>query len=58
LINALDDPDPEVRWSVVDALESLGDQRAIEPLQKLKNDMDEDVRDAVKDALSAIITTR
>ena len=35
LIEMLDDPEAEVRWHAVKALEEIGDQRAIAPLERL-----------------------
>jgi HEAT repeat protein len=54
LIVSLHDQDSEVRWSVVTALEEIGDPRALSSIEALRNDPDDDVRDAVADAIATL----
>lgn len=54
LIDSLNDSDSEVRWSIVTALEEIGDPSALAPIEALSNDPDDDVRDAVADAVAAL----
>jgi HEAT repeat protein len=51
LVSALNDEDEEIRSGAVSGLVSLGDIRAIEPLQNLLADPSEDIRTSVKVAL-------
>jgi len=53
LIDALDDPDPEVRASVLMALSSLADERALPVLKRLAEHADPQVRLSAAAALDA-----
>jgi len=51
LIRALEDPDENIRLAAAEALGSAGDERAMEPLERLKfSDTDVDVRRAASSA--------
>lgn len=55
IVQALDQHQPdEVRKAAVEALDSLGDKRAIAVLQPLLTDRDEDIRDAAQSATDSL----
>jgi hypothetical protein len=55
IVRALDQRQPdEVRVAAIEALDSLGDKRAIPVLQPLLADRDEDVRDAAQTATDSL----
>lgn len=55
IVQALDQHQPdEVRKAAVEALDSLGDKRAIAVLQPLLTDRDEDIRDAAQTATDSL----
>jgi hypothetical protein len=55
IVRGLDRRQPdEVRSEAIDALDSLGDKRAIPVLQPLLADRDEDIRDAAQSAIDSL----
>lgn len=54
LVVALSDPEAAVRAAVCASLAKVGDWRAVEPLQKLLQDTDADVRKRAEDALRRV----
>lgn len=55
IVRGLDRRQPdEVRSEAIDALDSLGDKRAIAVLQPLLADRDEDIRDAAQSAIDSL----
>jgi HEAT repeat protein len=55
LIMSLKNPDWYIRWGAADALGKIGDKRALEPLTRIKDDDDDDVRRAVNEAIEKIV---
>jgi HEAT repeat protein len=56
LQGALQHADSGVRWSACDSLEDLGDKKAIESLQPLVDDPDEDVREKAAQSMHFLKT--
>ena len=54
LIQSLKNPNWYIRWGAADALGKIGDNRALEPLTLLKDDDDDYVRRAGKEAIEKI----
>jgi HEAT repeat protein len=55
IVAALDSKQPdEVRTAAIEALDSLGDKRAIAMLQPLLTDRDGDIRDAAQTAIDSL----
>jgi len=54
LIQSLKNPNWYIRWGAADALGKIGDNRALEPLILLKDDDDDYVRRAGKEAIEKI----
>jgi HEAT repeat protein len=55
IVQGLDQRQPdEVRVAAIEALDSLGDKRALPILQPLLTDRDEDVRDAAQSAIDSL----